>query len=114
MVKAYEQIPIGDGEIPKTAIVTLSGFYGFLRISFGFRNTTQAFHRFIKDVLRGLNFVYALITGLSKDTNVQYLDLAFERLQEHSKTSGIEQCQIGTDSLNIVVYNIDAQGIRPL
>nr|CAH8874048.1 unnamed protein product [Trichobilharzia regenti] len=106
-------------DIPKTAIITPFGLFEFLRMPFGLRNAAQTFQRFIDEVFRGLDFVYAylddcLIASPDKETHLRHLDLAFDRLRQHGVTINIQKCQIGVDSLDFLGHTIDCKGIRPL
>ena len=86
LVRAYHQIPIAEADKPKTAICTPFGLFEFNVLSFGLRNSSQVFQRFIDEALRGLTFVFAyiddiLIASSSPKEHQQYIQEIFKRLE---------------------------------
>jgi hypothetical protein len=58
--KGYYQIPIQEGDIHKTEVITPFGLWEFLHMPFGLRNAGQSFQRFMDEVLSRLDFAFCL------------------------------------------------------
>lgn len=58
LVNEYHQIPVVEGNIPKTAVMTPVGLFEFTRMLFGLRNAVRTSQRFVGKVLHRLSFEF--------------------------------------------------------
>ncbi|XP_076762906.1 uncharacterized protein LOC143430481 [Xylocopa sonorina] len=82
------QISVTPGDTEKTAIAILFRLFEFIFMPFCLRNAGQTCQRFVDQITRGLDFVFAyiddfLIASENEAEHREYLRILFSRLSEH-------------------------------
>lgn len=87
-------------------------------MTFGLCNAAQTFQRFIHEVLRGLDFVFAYIDDIcvassSENEHKQHLQAAFQRLREYGITINVSKCTFGKTCVKFLKHQVTSKGIEP-
>jgi len=88
-------------------------------MQFGLCNASSTFQRFIDQVIRGLDGVYAfiddiLIASKSNQEHFRHLKALFERLNDYGLTIKPSKCTFGVSNIEFLGFEISAAGLSPL
>ena len=119
LVGGYNQIPVRQKDVPKTAVITPFGLYEFLCMPFGLKNAAQTFQGFMDQVLQGLSFIFdylddILVASKTLEEHRQHLNLLFDRLEDNGLVIKLEKCKFAQERIEFLGHEVDKDGIRPL
>lgn len=117
--KSYHCVKVAKKDIEKTEIITPFGLFEFPRMTFGLRNASQTFQRFMNHtVLQGLDFLFSFVDDViiasdSIEENKRHLRQVFERFRQFGITINLSKCEFGKSSIEFLGYEVSTRVFGP-
>ena len=119
LMKGYHQIPVADGDVRKTAVITPFGLFVFPRCPFGLKNAGQDFQRLMDHILGDLPRIYVyiddiLVASETPEQHLEDLEQVFKTLSANGMVLQRSKCVLGVPELDFLGYKVNSTGITPL
>lgn len=120
ITSAYNQIPVREQDIPKTAVVTKYGLYEFTTMPFGLCNAPATFQRCMELALAGLQWktclVYlddVLVFAQNFDEMVTRLSEVLDRIRLANLKLKPAKCHFFQEEVCYLGHILSGSGVRP-
>ena len=115
----YWQIPVAEEDVKKTAFITHTGLYEFVRMPFGLANAPAEFQRTMQTVLGEMigQFVMVYLDDIvvyskSEQEHEEHLRRVFDALEQNGLKLKASKCTFSAPSVELLGYIMSAEGIK--
>ena len=115
----YWQIPVAEEDVKKTAFITHTGLYEFVRMPFGLANAPAEFQRTMQTVLGEMigQFVMVYLDDIvvyskSEQEHEEHLRRVFDALEQNGLKLKASKCTFSAPSVELLGYIVSAEGIK--
>ena len=115
----FYQIPLDEESQAITTFITPFGTYRFKRLPFGVSSAPEVFHKYMTQVLEGLEGVEVfiddiLVHGGSREEHDSRLRQVLSKLSQCGSKLNVAKCQIGKRSVTYLGHVLSDKGLSPM
>jgi hypothetical protein len=120
ITSAYNQVPLREEDIPKTAFTTRCGLYEYVTMPFGLCNATATFQRLMEMILAGLQWNICIIFvddvivhGRNFREKIDRLKIILLKIEEAGLKLKPSKCHLFRTSVIFLGHIVSAEGVLP-
>lgn len=120
LTSGFNQIPVKEEDIPKTAFVTKYGLHEYTTLPFGLSNGPACCQRLMELVLNGLQWQILLIYlddtilfASSFEEHLERLKVVLDRIKEAGLKLKPEKCRIFQKEVTFLGHVVSEEGVKP-
>ena len=120
ITSAYNQVPVREQDIPKTAFVTKHGLFEYTTMPFGMCNSVATFQRVIELALNGLQWNICLIYlddmivfSTTVEEHTMRLDQVLKRIKEAGLKLKPQKCHLYQKQVTFLGHIVSEKGLSP-
>ena len=117
---AYNQVPVREADIPKTAFVTKAGLFEYTTMPFGLSNSPATFQRVMEIALSGLQWLTCIIYlddvivyGRDVPDHLERLREVLGRIRQANLKLKPSKCHLFQDEVPFLGHIITKDGVLP-
>ena len=118
LASGFWQIPVSESSKEKTCFVTESGTYWYKRMPFAVVNAPSVFSMVMSEILRGINWIHALVYVddivvflRSLEEHQQHLQDIFDKLKEAGLKLQPSKCHFAAKKVTYLGHNFSKEGV---
>ena len=118
LIEGLHQIPVKEEDIEKTAVISPFGLYDYLYMSFGLRNASCTFQRYMDNLFLNVDCAFGYLDNVlffseTQEKHLKDLEVVLKILHDNNLRLSLDKCLFLQTSLDYLGFHIGSDGISP-